>query len=36
MTLKLEDTNVMKKSLISINDIDTNKIVVSSKFPFGD
>ena len=35
MTLKLKNTNFMKKSLISINDIDTNKIVVSSKFPFG-
>ena len=35
MTLKLKNTNFMKKSLISINDIDTNKIVVSSKFLFG-
>ena len=36
MTLKLKDTIFMKKSLISMNDIDTNKIVVSSKCPFGD
>ena len=36
MTLKLKNTNLITyKSPISINNIDINKIVVSTKFPFG-
>ena len=35
MTLKLKNINFIKKSYISINDIDINKIVVSNKLPFG-
>ena len=36
MTLKLKNTNFYQnKSPILINNIDINKIVVSSKLPFG-
>ena len=39
MTLKLKNTNfintVMYKSPILVNNIDSNKMVVSNKFPFG-
>ena len=36
MILKLKNTNyINKKSLISINNIDVNEIVVSNKFIFG-
>ena len=35
MTLKLKNTNFIKKSSISINSIDINKIEVSNKLLFG-
>ena len=35
MTLKLKNTNFIKKSSISINSIDINKIEVSNKLFFG-
>ena len=35
MTLKLKNTNFIKKNPILINDVDINKIVVSNKLPFG-
>ena len=34
MMLKLKKTNFIKKSPISANEIDINKIVVSNKLPF--
>ena len=35
MTLKLKNTNFIKKSSISINSIDINEIEVSNKLLFG-
>ena len=35
MALKLKNTNFIKKSPVSINDIDINEIVASNKFLCG-